>query len=100
MFILKLAQGNSSIHSIRNQQYEREIRFYGENQYALVLAAYYGGKGYTTHNSIEQLAKIAKKNKGYSFDIIDREGNRYDIQKVWTDDYELVPLHCKVSLSN
>ncbi len=39
----------NNIHSIHSNLSERIIKFKKECQYAVVLANYYGGKGYTTH---------------------------------------------------
>lgn len=64
-----------SIHDISSQHADRVI--IGRGAFAVVLAAYYGGKGYTTHTTehaaMLQARKIQKA--GYSYQIIDAEGN-------------------------
>lgn len=69
----------ASIHSIHSKDGEREIKFAAGCIYAVVLADYYGGKGYTTHMSQYAAAKMAHKldKEGYSYAIIDAEGKKY-----------------------
>ena len=75
--IPKKMSGTGSIHDIASDLYDREIA--GRGQYAVVLASYYGGKGYTTHLTAEAAARQAEKisREGYSYEIIDGGGNRY-----------------------
>lgn len=71
--------GTGSIHDIASEHGSRTIR--GGGKYAVVLAAYYGGRGYTTHltegAAIKQAERLAKA--GYSFAIIDSEGNQLSV---------------------
>jgi|GEM_PF-968454 len=69
----------ASIHSIHSKDCEREIKFAAGCIYAVVLADYYGGKGYTTHMSERAAAKMAHKldKEGYSYTIIDTDGKKY-----------------------
>lgn len=68
-----------SIHDLANQHHERLIK--GRGKYAVVLAAFYGGRGYTTHategSAIRQAKKLRKQ--GYSLQILDSEGRRVEI---------------------
>jgi len=69
--------GIGTIHDIQGC-YDREIRFRSGCKYAVVLAAYYGGKGYTTHmTENETIQQSAKCN--CSHEIIDSDGNGYEI---------------------
>jgi len=76
-----------TIHDIASQHYDRIVRFRGDEQYAVVEAAYYtersGGKGYTTHITPEAAAKQSRKlsKRGYSHTIIDSDGNVYSIRQ-------------------
>ena len=84
---LKAGQGQSNIHDIVGD-FDREIVFRGDECYAVVEAAYYGGRGYTTHRTQE--AAIAKSNSlGTSHQIIDCEGTCYDLRQT-ADGYEMV----------
>lgn len=69
--------GTGSIHDIASDLFDREIA--GRGSYAVVLASYYGGKGYTTHMTQEAAARQAGKlsRQGYSYEIIDGDGNYY-----------------------
>lgn len=80
MIILTLPQADgASIHSINSQHFERSICFKNGRFYAVILASYYGGKGYTTHSSAESAAKMAHRldKEDYSYTIIDSKGNKY-----------------------
>lgn len=74
-----ISDATANIHSIASQQVDREIKFRKGTKYAVVLASYYGGKGYTTHAT--QLAASNKADKllaeGYSVCVIDSDGVRY-----------------------
>lgn len=63
--------------------------------FAVVLASYYGGKGYSTHNEEYAIKKYNHLKKlEYSHQIIDKEGNYYAVhydRLVKTDG------HCKIS---
>jgi len=68
--------GTGSIHDIASDQYDRIIKFPEGSKYAVVTAAYYGGKGYTTHRTTE--ATIEQSNRSdCSHIIIDADGNQY-----------------------
>ena len=71
--------GTGSIHDIASEHGSRTIS--GSGEYAVVLAAYYGGKGYTTHlterAAIKQAERMAEA--GYSFAIIDSKGNQLSV---------------------
>lgn len=65
-----------NIHSIANQHCGREIKFAPGCKYAVVLASYYGGKGYTTHKTEISALKMSRKlkDKDFSHKIIDING--------------------------
>ena len=67
-----------SIHDVRSSEVEREINFPDGHEYAVVLASYYGGKGYTTHATEEEAIKASNEQKEYSHLIIDRSGRVMD----------------------
>lgn len=69
--------GTGSIHDIASDLVDREIAFRGAAKYAVVLAAYYGGKGYTTHATEAATCKQCRKVSGYSYRIIDETGAEY-----------------------
>lgn len=71
--------GTGTIHDIESDLYDRDIRFRDGENFAVVLAAYYGGSGYTTHNTAEAAIKQSGRVQDYSHQIIDRAGNRYTI---------------------
>ena len=70
--------GTGTIHDIASEHYERVIKFPQGSQYAVVLAAYYGGKGYTTHKTECTTIAQVKKIDEFSREIIDHIGNRYE----------------------
>lgn len=70
--------GTGNIHSISSEHYDREIAFAPGCQYAVILAAYYGGKGYTTHKTPRAAIAASKKVSGYSHIIVDTDGYRYE----------------------
>lgn len=65
-----------TIHDIARQDEDRVIEFRGAAKYAVILASYYGGKGYTTHVTAESAAHQSRKMHEYSHEILDSEGNR------------------------
>jgi len=79
--IEKKMGGTGNIHDIASDLTDREINFRAGTKYAVVLAAYYGEKGYTTHKTAKTAIAAARKmsNIDYSFEIIDRYGHRYDV---------------------
>lgn len=68
-----------SIHDIASDIQDRHIRFVGHAQYAVVLASYYGGKGYKTYHTVESLIADKRWRGGHSYEIIDSDGNKYGI---------------------
>jgi len=73
-------QSNSgSIHDIASDMFDRDIVFAPGCNFAIVLASYYGGKGYTTHKTMAAAIAASRRNKEFSHRIIDTEGNEYFI---------------------
>jgi hypothetical protein len=71
-------QSNSgSIHDIASDMFDRDIVFAPGCNFAIVLASYYGGKGYTTHKTGAAAIAASRRNKEFSHRIIDTEGNEY-----------------------
>ena len=70
---------SGSIHDIASDQFDRVIEFRGAAKYAVVLASYYGGKGYTAHATEESACRQAHKlsKQEYSYTIIDADGVEY-----------------------
>lgn len=74
--ILRQKQSNSgTIHDIESDTHEREI--FGRGRYAVVLASYYGGKGYTTHLSEAGAIRQSRRWGSHSHEIIDENGDTY-----------------------
>lgn len=69
-----------SIHDLASDNYDRDIRFPAGHKYAVVLAASYGGKGYTTHYTAEAAAKESRQQSKWSHSIIDLCGNDYRLE--------------------
>ena len=69
---------SGSIHDMASDMCDRDIEFRGSAKFAVVLSAYYGGKGYTTHKTERAAAATARANHEYSLMILDCNGNRYD----------------------
>ncbi len=70
--------GTGTIHDLASQHFDRDIEFGNGRKYAVVKAAYYGGKGYTTHKTKEAAIEASERISDYSHSIIDVEGNVYD----------------------
>ena len=66
-----------SIHDISGAC-DRIIKFPKNAKFAIVLADFYGGKGYTTHKTEHATMAMAKKMQDYSFVIMDSNGDQYD----------------------
>ena len=66
--------GTGSIHDIASDQFDRDIIFRGGAKYAVVLAAYYGGRGYYTTSTVEGLVALDKKYHEYSRTLITSDG--------------------------
>ena len=78
---LTLAQKQSNsgtIHDIKSDHFEREIKFASGAVYAVVPASYYGFSG-TSHKTAEAAIKAKQKLGNYSCQIIDRDGNYYNV---------------------
>ena len=77
-FVITQKMSNSgSIHDIASDQFDRNIVFPVGCKYAVVLASYYGGKGYTTHKTEAATIAASRRVSDYSYCIIDSEGNYY-----------------------
>jgi hypothetical protein len=70
---------SGSIHDIASEHYDREIVFAPGCKYAVVLASYYGGDEYTSHKTESAAIKTSNRKREWSHQIIDSEGNEYDI---------------------
>lgn len=80
--------GTGSIHDIASNLFDRDIVFAPGCKFAVVLASYYGGKGYTTHKTAGAAIAASQRNREYSHRIIDTSGNEYDIFQ----DYHIAKL--------
>ena len=69
--------GTGSIHDIASAEFDRDIKFGPGCRFAVVLASYYGGKGYTTHKTELAAIKASRAASDYNHEIIDTDGNRY-----------------------
>lgn len=81
MTILTIPQKMSntgSIYDLASDQYDRDIRFRAGEVYAIVDAAYYGGKGYSTYRSVTTAIKASRKHP-YAHQIIDARGQVYAV---------------------
>lgn len=77
--IPKKMSGTGSIRDLASQHYNREIRFPKGAKYAVVLASYYGGRGYTTHRSESATIQADKRNSEFSRRIIGVDGYYYEV---------------------
>lgn len=71
--------GTGSIHDIASQHCDREIKFPKGAEYAVVLASYYGGRGYTTHTSEQATIQANKRQSDFSRQIIGVDGYVYQV---------------------
>jgi hypothetical protein len=71
------SSNSGSIHDLASDRGDRVIRFCKGGQYAVVLASYYGGRGYTTHKTARAAMKASRALGAYSHRIIDRTGHEY-----------------------
>lgn len=69
--------GTGTIHDIASQHYDRDIKFPKGSKYAVVLASYYGGKGYTTHRTAKAAIAESNRQREYSHTIIDTNGSEF-----------------------
>jgi hypothetical protein len=95
--IIKQKQSNSgSIHDLSSEHFDREIKFKKGDEYAVVLAAYHGGNVFYTCRSKESLLKRIKKEREFSYKIIDNMGNTISGDgngNFWVEDcYEPYPI--------
>lgn len=80
-YTIQQKQSNSgSIHDLASATKNREIRVPSAATHILILAAYYGGKGYTTHNSPEAAAAKYKqlRRENYSVQAFSAKGEHLD----------------------
>lgn len=75
--IAQKMSNTGSIHDIASDLFDREIVFAPGCLYAVVLASYYGGKGYSTHKTEAAAIAASDKQKDYSHLIADYNGDRY-----------------------
>jgi hypothetical protein len=66
-----------TIHDLESDLRDRDINFRRGAKYAVISAAYYGGRGYTTHQTPEAAARQSRRVADYSHKIIDHEGRVY-----------------------
>ena len=86
-YMIPAKMSNSgSIHDIASDLQDREIKFAPGCKYAVVMASYYGGKGYTTHKTEAAAIAASKAAEEYSHAIIDAEGTRYIIHQGYAND--------------
>jgi len=86
MKILTIPQkrnNTGSIHDIESGLFDRNIIFASGCKYAVIKAAFYGGKGYTTHKSDMTTIKAIQSIKNFSHQIIGVDGTRYTILEGW-----------------
>jgi hypothetical protein len=79
-YTIRQKQSNTgSIHDLASDHYDRDIRFRTGEHYAVVRAAYYGGRrGYKCTKTELAACRLARSyGKGYSYEIIDPTGQRY-----------------------
>ena len=79
-YTIKQKMSNTgNIYDLASSISDRIIKFASGTKYAVILAAYYGGKGYTTHRTVEAAIAKSKSLRDYSHGIIDRDGNEYGV---------------------
>lgn len=71
--------GTGTIHDIASQHCDREIKFPKGHKFAVVLASYYGGRGYSTHTSENATIQADRRNKEFSRQIVGVDGLLYDV---------------------
>lgn len=99
MNILTIPQKQSntgSIHDLNSDMMAREIKVPANTTHILILAAYYGGRGYTTHGSAEAAAKQAKRFKkdNMSFMAFSSDGKNLDF-----DGFDFLPGRSELDLA-
>jgi len=75
--IPKKMSNSGSIHDIASDMADRNIIFAPNCKFAVVLASYYGGKGYTTHKTAAAAAAASHKQREYSHTVLDTDGAEY-----------------------
>ena len=50
-----------SIHDINSDMMDRAISVPHGSTHVIILAAYYGGRGYSTHQSVEAAARVMRR---------------------------------------
>lgn len=88
--------GTGSIHDIASQHGDREIKFPKGAKFAVVLASYYGGKGYTTHQSEAATIQADRRNREFSREIIGVDGWTYYVDTFANQNGELVRDHDQI----
>ena len=79
-YTIKQKMSNSgTIHDLNSDQFDRDINFRSDCIYAVVLAAFYGGRGYTTHKTAQAAVNQSMRMADYSHKIIDSDGNIYTV---------------------
>jgi len=79
-YIIPQKQSNSgSIHDLNSDMCDRLIAVPASASHIVILAAYYGGRGYTTHASAEAAAKKCRslKKDGYSYQSFDAAAGKH-----------------------
>lgn len=71
--------GTGTIHDIASNHFDREIKFPKGAKFAVVLASYYGGKGYTTHVSVSATIQADRRQKEFSRQVIGVDGYMYEV---------------------
>jgi hypothetical protein len=89
VIISQKMSGTGTIHDIASQHFDREIKFPKGAKYAVVLASYYGGKGYTTHTTESATIQADRRQSEYSREIIGVDGWSYRVNKFRSYDGEL-----------
>ena len=76
--IIASKQSNTgSIHDLASDTIDRVIKIPASAGYIIILAAYYGGKGYSTHSTADAAVKKVKNliKNNYSFRVFDAKGS-------------------------
>jgi len=71
--------GTGTIYDISSNLYDRDIVFGDDDQYAVVLAAYYGNNIYYTAKDGYEAVEILDREAEFSKTVIDRDGEQVDI---------------------
>ena len=79
LIIEQKSSNSGSIHDIASDCFDREIKFPKGAKFAVVMASYYGGKGYTTHKTAGAAIDKNHALSEYSKQIIDASGNFHDV---------------------